>query len=104
MMRRPVIYVFTHDSIAVGEDGPTHQPVEHLTALRAIPNLWVIRPADANEVAEAWKVALRRRDGPVALILTRQKVPVLDRSVLAPASELARGGYVLARPEAGSLT
>ncbi|MDT7883952.1 MAG: transketolase [Thermoflexus sp.] len=101
MMRRPVIYVFTHDSIAVGEDGPTHQPVEHLTALRAIPNLWVIRPADANEVAEAWKVALQRRDGPVALILTRQKVPVLDRSVLAPASELARGGYVLAEAGGG---
>jgi transketolase len=101
MMGQPVIYVFTHDSIAVGEDGPTHQPVEHLTALRAIPNLWVIRPADANEAAEAWKVALRRRDGPVALILTRQKAPVLDRSALAPASELARGGYILGEASGG---
>ncbi len=97
LMGLPVIYVFTHDSIFVGEDGPTHQPVEHLTALRAIPNLVVIRPADANEVAEAWQVALERTQGPTALILTRQKVPVLDRTKFAPASGLRRGGYVLAR-------
>lgn len=103
LMRRPVIYVFTHDSIAVGEDGPTHQPVEHLAALRAIPNLWVIRPADANETAEAWKAALRRTDGPVALILTRQKVPVLDRTGegWGPAEGLHQGAYILA--EAGRL-
>ena len=92
----PVIYVFTHDSIGVGEDGPTHQPVEHLAALRAIPNLAVIRPADANETLEAWKVALARRDAPTALIFTRQAVPTLDRLVYAPAAELKRGAYVLA--------
>ncbi|HEY63862.1 MAG TPA: transketolase [Caldilineae bacterium] len=95
MMGVHVIYVFTHDSIFVGEDGPTHQPVEHLAALRAIPNLVVIRPADANETVEAWKVALTR-SGPVALALTRQKLPILDRSQLAPASELHKGAYVLA--------
>ncbi len=89
-----VIYVFTHDSIFVGEDGPTHQPVEHLAALRAIPGLTVIRPADANETVEAWKAALRA-SGPVALALTRQGVPVLDRSKLSPASGLARGAYVI---------
>ncbi len=98
LMHLPVIYVFTHDSIGLGEDGPTHQPVEHLASLRAMPNLVVLRPADATETAEAWQVALSRRDGPTALILTRQAVPVLDRSVLAPASDLARGGYVLADP------
>ncbi len=99
LMELPVIFVFTHDSIFVGEDGPTHQPVEHLASLRAIPNLVVIRPADANETAEAWRVALQRADGPTALILTRQKVPVLDRSRLAPAEGLARGAYVLAKEE-----
>ena len=92
----PVIYVFTHDSVGVGEDGPTHQPVEHLAALRAIPNLAVIRPADANETLEAWKVALARRDAPTALIFTRQAVPTLDRTVYAPAAELKRGAYTLA--------
>jgi transketolase len=92
----PSIWVYTHDSIGLGEDGPTHQPVEHLAALRAIPNLVVIRPADANEVVEAWKIAIYRRDGPTALILTRQALPVLDRSVYAPAAELSRGAYVLA--------
>ncbi|MGQ9501285.1 MAG: transketolase [Anaerolineae bacterium] len=96
MMELPVIYVFTHDSIGLGEDGPTHQPVEHLPALRAIPNLVVIRPADANETSEAWRVALERREGPTALLLTRQKVPVFDRATLAPASGLRRGAYVLA--------
>jgi transketolase len=96
MMRAHAIFVFTHDSIFLGEDGPTHQPVEHLPALRAIPNLSVIRPADANETAVAWQVAIERRDGPVALALTRQGVPVIDRSKYASAEGLARGGYVLA--------
>jgi transketolase len=91
----PVVWAWTHDSIGLGEDGPTHQPIEHYAALRAIPNLWFIRPADANETAYAWKLALRREDGPVALSLTRQKVPTLDRSDLAPASGVEQGGYVL---------
>ena len=90
-----VVFVFTHDSIGLGEDGPTHQPVEQLAALRAIPGLTVIRPADANETAEAWRVAIQAK-GPVALALTRQNLPVLDRSALAPAAGLARGAYVLA--------
>jgi transketolase len=90
------IWVFTHDSIGVGEDGPTHQAVEHLAALRAIPNLLTLRPADANEVREAWKVALENRHCPTALVLTRQNVPTLDRSVYAPAEGLRRGAYVLA--------
>jgi transketolase len=97
----PVIYVWTHDSIGLGEDGPTHQPVEHLAALRAIPNLVVIRPGDANETVVAWKVALARRHGPTALVLTRQKVPVLDRTVYAPADGLGRGAYVLADAPGG---
>ena len=96
LMEAHSIFVFTHDSIFLGEDGPTHQPVEHLPALRAIPNLSVIRPADANETAMAWRVALERRDGPVALALTRQGVPVIDRSRYAAAEGLTRGGYVLA--------
>jgi transketolase len=91
----PVIYVFSHDSIGLGEDGPTHQPVEHLAALRAIPNLWIIRPADANETVEAWKAAMARQDGPTALVLSRQSLPTLDRDRLAPAAGLARGAYVL---------
>ena len=100
----PSIWVYTHDSIGLGEDGPTHQPVEHLAALRAISNLVVLRPADANEVTEAWKVAISRRHGPTALILTRQAVPVLDRATYAPADGLHKGAYVLAdmgdsRPE-----
>lgn len=95
MMGLRVIFVFTHDSIFVGEDGPTHEPVEHLAALRAIPGLVVIRPADANETVEAWKVALTRQ-GPTALALSRQNLPILDRSQLAPASELRKGAYVLA--------
>jgi len=90
------IWVFTHDSIGLGEDGPTHQPVEHLAALRAIPNLVVIRPGDANEVREAWKVALQRSHGPTSLLLTRQLVTVQDRSQMAPADGLKRGAYVLA--------
>ncbi len=92
----PSIWAFTHDSIGLGEDGPTHQPVEHLAALRAIPNLVVIRPADANEVAQAWAVAVERRNGPTLLALSRQNVPTLDRSIFAPASGLRRGAYVLA--------
>lgn len=96
----PVTYIFTHDSIGLGEDGPTHQPVEQVTALRAIPNLTVIRPADANETAEAWKIAVRRQKGPVALILTRQKLPIIDQQRFAPASNLAKGGYILSDSEA----
>ena len=90
-----VIYVFTHDTIGLGEDGPTHQPVEHFAALRAIPQVIVIRPADANETVEAWKVALEHKGSPVALILTRQKIPVLDRSVISPAENLSKGAYVI---------
>ncbi|MCK5430383.1 MAG: transketolase, partial [Anaerolineales bacterium] len=92
----PSIWVYTHDSIGVGEDGPTHQPVEHLAALRVIPNLVVIRPADANEVTEAWKVAIARRCGPTALVFSRQNLPTIDRKIYAPASGLEYGAYVLA--------
>jgi transketolase len=95
LMGLPVLWVWTHDSIGVGEDGPTHQPIEHYASLRAIPHLWVIRPGDPNETAEAWRVALEREDGPVALLLSRQNVEVLDRSDLGAAKELERGGYVL---------
>jgi transketolase len=91
-----VIYVFTHDSIGLGEDGPTHQPIEHLAALRAIPNLFVIRPADPHEVREAWRMAILRRHAPTALALTRQKLPLIDRSVYASADGLRRGAYILA--------
>jgi transketolase len=101
LMELPVIHLFTHDSIGLGEDGPTHQPVEQLASLRAIPGLDVIRPADANEVVEAWRVALDRTHQPVALVLTRQNVPVLDRARYAAAEGLRRGGYVLADPEGG---
>ena len=90
-----VIYVFTHDSLALGEDGPTHQPVEHLASLRAMPNMMVVRPSDATETVEAWRVALAHTGGPVAIVLTRQKLPVLDRTVVAPADGLAKGAYVL---------
>jgi transketolase len=95
IMEIPVIYIFTHDSIGVGEDGPTHQPVEQLASLRAIPGLADIRPCDANEVAEAWRVIMEMKYGPVVLILSRQALPTLDRSKLAPASGLRRGAYVL---------
>lgn len=91
----PAIYVWTHDSIGVGEDGPTHQPVEHLMALRAIPNLRVIRPADANETVQAWRVAMERTEGPTALVLTRQKLSNIDRAGKGDASGLRRGAYVL---------
>jgi len=101
LMELPVIHIFTHDSIGLGEDGPTHQPVEHLASLRAIPGLNVIRPCDANEVAEAWRLTMEQTHQPVALVLTRQDVPVLDRSTYASADGLRRGGYVLADPEDG---
>jgi transketolase len=101
LMELPVIHLFTHDSIGLGEDGPTHQPVEQLASLRAIPGLDVIRPADANEVAEAWRAAIDRHHQPVALVLTRQDVPVVDRSKYASAEGLRRGAYVLADPEGG---
>jgi len=95
LMELPVAWVWTHDSVGLGEDGPTHQPIEHYTALRAIPVLWVIRPADANETVVAWRVALERSDGPVALLLSRQGIPVLDRAVTGPAEGLEQGAYVL---------
>jgi transketolase len=95
LMKLHVIYVFTHDSVAVGEDGPTHQPVEQLLSLRAIPGLTVIRPADANEVAEAWRIAVENMNGPTAIILTRQNVPVIDRGRVHPATGLRRGAYIL---------
>src|SRR4029450_1451065 len=91
-----VIYVFTHDSVGLGEDGPTHQSVEHLAALRNIPHLFVIRPADVHEVREAWRLAILRRHAPTALALTRQKVPLIDRKKFSAAEGLRRGGYVLA--------
>ena len=102
LMELPVIHVFTHDSIGLGEDGPTHQPVEQLASLRSVPGLDVIRPADANEVAEAWRAAIDRQHQPVALVLTRQNVPVLDRSKYASAEGLRRGAYVLADPKDGN--
>jgi transketolase len=101
LMELPVVHLFTHDSIGLGEDGPTHQPIEQLSSLRAMPHLDVIRPADANEVVEAWRIALERTHCPVALVLTRQTVPVFDRSKYASAEGAQRGGYVLADPEDG---
>jgi transketolase len=98
LMRLPVVWVFSHDSLGLGEDGPTHQPVEHYAALRAIPGLTVIRPADAAETAEAWRVALEDCDGPVCILLTRQAVPVLDRAQLSAASGLAHGAYAISNP------
>jgi transketolase len=98
LMELPIVHVFTHDSIGLGEDGPTHQPVEQIAGLRAVPGLDVIRPADANEVAEAWRLAVDRRHQPVALILTRQDVPIFDRTKYASAEGVRRGGYVLADP------
>jgi transketolase len=95
LMRLPVIYIGTHDSIGLGEDGPTHQPIEQLAMLRATPNVHVIRPADAAETVEAWRSAITRTDGPTVLALSRQKLPILDRSKLAPAEGASRGGYVL---------
>ena len=98
LMEQPVVYIFTHDSIGLGEDGPTHQPVEHLPALRAIPNLWVLRPADANETTVCWRLALARREGPTALVLSRQKLPVLPP---ANPDRVARGAYVLEEASGG---
>jgi transketolase len=98
LMKLPVIYIFTHDSIAVGEDGPTHQPVEHLASLRAIPGLTVIRPADATETVAAWRLALQKTDGPVALLLSRQNLPVIDRRIAPAADMLRHGAYILTGP------
>jgi transketolase len=102
LMEQRVIFLFTHDSVGLGEDGPTHQPVEHLAALRAIPNLLVIRPCDANETAVAWRAAISKRNRPVALVLSRQSLPTLDRTQYAPAEGLLRGAYVLADPPGGA--
>ena len=101
LMELPVIYIFTHDSIGVGEDGPTHQPVEQILALRAVPGLLTIRPGDANEVAEAWRVAMTVHERPTCLILSRQALPTLDRTKYAAASGVARGAYVLADAPGG---
>jgi transketolase len=94
-----VVWVFTHDSVAVGEDGPTHQPIEHLASLRAIPGLTILRPGDANETTEAWRLAIEEISGPVMLVLTRQNLPVLDRTQFAGVEGVARGAYVLAEAE-----
>jgi transketolase len=102
LMQLPVLWVYSHDSVALGEDGPTHQPVEHLAALRAIPGLTVIRPSDAAETAEAWRLAVEELDGPAVLVLTRQDVPVLDRGVFGSAKGIDRGAYVLAEAEGGA--
>jgi len=103
MMGLQTIYVYTHDSIGLGEDGPTHQPVEHLMGLRLVPNLTMIRPADANETAIAWRVALENNHGPTALALTRQKLPVFDRSRYASAEGLTRGAYVMSESPTGRI-
>ncbi len=102
IMKRHVIYVYTHDSIGLGEDGPTHQPIEQLSTLRAIPGFTLIRPADASETAEAWRAALKHRNGPVALVLTRQKLGFIDRTRYAPAAGVALGAYVLRDPPGGA--
>ncbi|MYT21022.1 transketolase, partial [Streptomyces sp. SID7760] len=104
LMRLPTIYIWTHDSIGLGEDGPTHQPVEHLAALRAIPGFDVVRPADANETTACWQAILEHRDRPAGLVLSRQDLPILDRDSgrYAPASGAGRGGYVLADADDGA--
>src|SRR6185436_13617203 len=109
LMKAPAIYVWTHDSVALGEDGPTHQPIEQLTALRAIPGLDIVRPADANEVAYAWKTVLERRNGPAGIALSRQNLPVFERGdgaaegdTLASAANVSKGAYVLAEAPGGS--
>ena len=99
LMKLKPIYIFTHDSVGLGEDGPTHQPIEHLAALRAIPGIVVIRPADANETVEAWKIAITHKESPVVLVLTRQKIPVFNREKFAPAENLSKGAYVLVQSE-----
>jgi transketolase len=101
IMEIPVIYVFTHDSIGVGEDGPTHQPIEQLASLRAIPGLVVLRPGDANEVAEAWRVIMGLKHEPAVLVLSRQALPTIDRKRYAPATGVAKGAYVLADADGG---
>jgi transketolase len=101
LMEVPSIFIWTHDSINLGEDGPTHQPIEHLASLRAMPGMIVLRPADANEVVESWRVIMGIKDRPVCLVLSRQALPVFDRSKLAPASGVARGAYVLAEAASG---
>ena len=101
IMGLPVVYVLTHDSIGVGEDGPTHQPIEHLAMMRATPNFIDLRPADANETVEAWKLALEQDAAPVGLMLTRQNLPIIDRAKYAPAAGIARGAYVLADAAGG---
>ena len=101
LMEIPVLFIFTHDSIGVGEDGPTHQPIEQLASLRAMPNMLVLRPGDANEVTEAYKVAMQHTDGPCTLVLRRQAMPTLDRTKYAPAAGVAKGAYVLADADSG---
>jgi len=100
-MELPVLYIFTHDSIGLGEDGPTHQPIEQLAMLRAMPNMLVLRPGDANEVVEAYKVAIQHSHGPSTLVFTRQALPTLDRTKYAPASGVAKGAYVLGAAPGG---
>jgi transketolase len=102
LAEQQAVLVFTHDSVGIGEDGPTHQPIEQIMNLRAVPNMMVIRPADANETTEAWKVALRNRHGPTALIFTRQGLPVLDREVYPAAENLHKGAYVLWQAKSGT--
>src|SRR5215467_8119785 len=101
LMELPVIYVMTHDSIGLGEDGPTHQPIEQLAGLRAMPNMLVLRPGDANEVTEAWKIAVQQKHRPTTLVLTRQPIPTFDRSKMSAASGVAKGGYVLSDAPGG---
>ena len=101
IMEIPTIYVLTHDSIGLGEDGPTHQPIEQLASLRAMPHMIVMRPGDANEVVEAWKAIMLMKRNPVALVLTRQALPTIDRTKYAPASGVAKGGYILADAQGG---
>ena len=100
LMHAPQLMVFTHDSIGLGEDGPTHQPIEHMMSLRAMPNYWPLRPADANEVCECWQIAIERQDGPSGLVLTRQPVPTLDREALGALGDARRGGYIVAEADA----
>jgi transketolase len=101
LMQTPSIFIFTHDSIGLGEDGPTHQPIEQLAGLRAMPNMIVMRPGDANEVVEAYKVAIQQRHTPTTMVLTRQAMPTYDRTKFAPASGVAKGAYVLIDAEGG---
>jgi transketolase len=101
LMELPVLFIFTHDSIGVGEDGPTHQPIEQLASLRAMPNMLVLRPGDANEVTEAYKVAIQHTHGPSTLVFSRQPMPTIDRTKYAPAAGVAKGAYVLADADGG---